>query len=123
LVELIILVPVFLSDGNHRLGAASTYPFQERGALLGWPAAATGCPSQNNGKGPIVFGADVWVGRGAVFVSGVQVGHGAVVGTRAVVTKDVPPYAVVAGNPARVVRQRFSADTQARLLKVRNGFE
>ena len=74
---------------------------------------------QNNGKGPIAFGSDVWVGRGAVFMSGVTVGHGAVIATRAVVTKDVPPYAVVAGNPARVVRQRFPPDVQARLLKVR----
>lgn len=59
------------------------------------------------------------MGRGAVFLSGVTIGHGAVIATRAVVTKDVPPYAIVAGNPARVVRQRFSPDIQARLLKVR----
>jgi len=60
----------------------------------------------------------VWVGKGAVSLSGVRVGHGAVVGTRAVVTKDVPPYSVVVGNPARVVKLRFDNATVSRLLKV-----
>ena len=109
----------FFLDGNHQLGAASTYPFRERGARLGWPAAAGGGRDQNNGRGPIALAADVWAGRGAVFLSGVRVGVGAVVGTRAVVTRDVPPYAVVAGNPARVVRYRFDEATVARLVATR----
>ena len=64
------------------------------------------------------MGSDVWIGLGATILSGVHIGHGAIVGTKALVTKNVPPYAVVAGNPARVVRMRFDNSTIARLLKV-----
>jgi acetyltransferase-like isoleucine patch superfamily enzyme len=61
-------------------------------------------------------GADVWIGDGAYVKAGVTIGHGAAVGMGAVVTKNVPPYAVVAGNPARVIRYRFDEDTIRRLL-------
>jgi virginiamycin A acetyltransferase len=69
-------------------------------------------------KGPIEVGDDVWLGQDAVVLSGVRIGHGAIVGTKAVVTKDVPPYAIVAGNPARVVKMRFDNQTVARLLEL-----
>ena len=64
----------------------------------------------------IAIGHDVWIGRNAVLLGGCSVGHGAVVGAYAVVAGDVPPYAVVVGNPARVIRYRFDAETVAKLL-------
>jgi lipopolysaccharide biosynthesis protein len=67
-------------------------------------------------RGDVVIGHDVWLGSGCMILSGVTVGHGAVVAARAVVTRDVPPYAIVAGNPARVVRHRFDAATVAALV-------
>lgn len=65
--------------------------------------------------GDIVVGNDVWIGYEAVILAGVTIGDGAVIGTRAVVTKDVPPYTIVGGVPARPIRTRFDADTIARL--------
>jgi acetyltransferase-like isoleucine patch superfamily enzyme len=70
-------------------------------------------------KGPTVIGNDVWIGKAATVLTGLTVGDGAVVGTRAVVTKSVPPYAIVAGNPARILRYRFDSDIRERLLALR----
>lgn len=70
-------------------------------------------------KGDTVVGNDVWVGYDALVMPGVQVGDGAIVAARAVVTRDVPPYAVVGGNPAKVVNQRFSEEVVAELLAIR----
>jgi lipopolysaccharide biosynthesis protein len=67
-------------------------------------------------RGDVVIGHDVWLGSGCMILSGVTIGPGAVVAARAVVTRDVPPYAVVAGNPARVVRHRFDAATVKALV-------
>lgn len=61
----------------------------------------------------------MWVGYGAVILAGVTVGDGAIIGTRAVVTKDVPPYTIVGGIPAKPIRKRFSEDTIAALLELR----
>ncbi len=72
-----------------------------------------------SGGGRIVVGNDVWIGRGAIVRAGVTIGDGAVVGTRAVVTGDVRPYAIVAGDPARELRRRFDDDQIASLLEVR----
>lgn len=71
---------------------------------------------------PIVateIGHDVWIGNGAIIKAGVHIGHGAVIGMGSVVTKDVPPYAIVGGNPAKVIRSRFDADLCDRLLQSR----
>jgi virginiamycin A acetyltransferase len=65
-----------------------------------------------------VVGHDVWIGAEALVMPGVRIGHGAVVGARAVVTRDVPDYAVVAGNPARIVRRRYAEDVAARLVAI-----
>lgn len=70
-------------------------------------------------KGDIIIGSDVWIGYGATILSGVTIGHGAVIGANAVVSKDVAPYAVVVGNPAREVRKRFPDDVIERLLETR----
>lgn len=105
-------VHVFLG-GNHRPDWVSTYPFP----AFGW-GASHGITDYDRAKGDVVVGNDVWVGWSAVIASGVTIGDGAVVGTRAVVTKDVPPYAIVAGNPARIVKYRFDEETIADLLAI-----
>ena len=70
-------------------------------------------------KGDIVIGNDVWIGYEAVVMAGVTIGNGAIIGARAVVTKDVPPYTIVGGVPAREIRRRFSDDVIARLLELK----
>jgi acetyltransferase-like isoleucine patch superfamily enzyme len=105
-----------LLGGDHRLDFVTTYPF---GAMTGiWPEAA-GRDGFHASKGDVVIGHDVWLGSQCMILSGVRIGHGAVVAARAVVTKDVPPYAVVGGNPARVIRMRFDEATAARLVASR----
>ncbi len=69
-------------------------------------------------KGDIVIGNDVWIGFEAVILSGVTIGNGAIIGTRAVVTKDVPPYTAVGGVPAKPIRKRLSDDVISELLKL-----
>ena len=70
-------------------------------------------------KGDIVIGNDVWIGYEAVILAGVTIGDGAVIGSRAVVTKDVPPYTIVGGVPAKTIRRRFDEDTVEELLGLR----
>lgn len=69
-------------------------------------------------RGPVVLGSDVWVGFEAVILSGITIGHGAAIGARALVTKDVEPYSVVGGNPARHIKYRFDEPTRAALLRI-----
>ena len=102
--------------GNHRLDFVTTYPF---GAISGlWPEAQ-GLDHFSVTKGDVVIGSDVWLGSGCMIMSGITIGHGAVVAAQAVVTKNVPPYTVVGGNPARVIRHRFDEDTITRLISTR----
>jgi hypothetical protein len=79
-------------------------------------SAITGHPKS---KGDVVIGNDVWIGTEAVIMSGVTIGDGAVIGARAVVAKDVPPYSIAVGNPARVVKTRFDQKTVNRLLTIK----
>lgn len=102
-----------LLGGNHRLDWVTTYPFPALPGL--WPQAA-GIGGSDTSRGDVLIGHDVWLGSQCMVMSGVTIGHGAVVAARAVVTRDVPPYAIVAGNPARLVRMRFSEDEIATLL-------
>ncbi|MGL4243377.1 MAG: CatB-related O-acetyltransferase, partial [Beijerinckiaceae bacterium] len=105
-----------LLGGNHRLDFATTYPF---GAMTGvWPEAA-GRTDFHASKGDVTIGHDVWLGSQCMIMSGVTVGHGAVVAARAVVTRDVPPYAIVGGNPAKIIRRRFEPAVVERLLAAR----
>jgi len=102
---------VFLCNHDHNLDNVSTFPFN-----VLW-----GCGQNNHptGKGPIVIGNDVWIGYRAIILSGVTIGDGAVVGAGSVVTKDVPPYTVVAGNPAREIKKRFDDKTIGKLLEMK----
>ncbi|MHB2206740.1 CatB-related O-acetyltransferase [Methylobacterium sp. CM6257] len=102
-----------LLGGDHRLDWVSTYPFA---AMRGLFPEARAPEDYHASRGDVVIGHDVWLGSGCMILSGVTVGHGAVVAARAVVTRDVPAYAVVAGNPARVVRYRFDAATADALV-------
>lgn len=98
-------------DGQHRLDWITTYPMR----LF----AGDSSPScQVVSKGDVSIGNDVWIGDGATILSGVKIGNGAVIGARAVVAKDVPAYAVVVGNPARLVRMRFNQDQIAGLERI-----
>jgi virginiamycin A acetyltransferase len=106
----------FIMNGaNHAMAGFSTYPFQPIGFGEGGVFTMDGLKP----KGDTVVGNDVWIGRDAVIMPGVRIGDGAIVGAAAVVTKDVPAYAVAAGNPARVVKRRFDDQTIARLLAIR----
>jgi virginiamycin A acetyltransferase len=103
----------FIMNGaNHLVNAVSSYPF----AIFGddWAHAMEGKTYPN--KGDIVIGNDVWIGYQATILSGVTVGHGAIIGSKSVVASDVPPYSIVAGNPARIIRKRFDDETIEKLL-------
>jgi acetyltransferase-like isoleucine patch superfamily enzyme len=102
-----------LTGGNHRTDFVSTYGFRVR-----WDLPGRDEDGQAYSKGDVLIGHDVWVGQNAAILSGVTVGHGAVVAAFSVVTKDVPPYAIVAGSPARIIRYRFSPDQIAALLGI-----
>ncbi|WP_207434011.1 CatB-related O-acetyltransferase [Sabulibacter ruber] len=103
-------VKFIMNGGNHETRPVSTYPFGIFGN--GWEKVMEGVNLQEKypTKGDTLIGHDVWIGFEAVIMPGVRIGNGAVVATKAVVTKDVPPYAIVAGNPAQVVKLRFSEE-------------
>lgn len=105
---------VFIFLGSeHRVDWVSTYPFPflwpEAKLILGHPTT----------KGDVVIGNDVWIAFGTTILSGVTIGDGAAIGACSVVTRDVPPYAIVAGNPARIIRVRFDEETVQKLLKIK----
>jgi chloramphenicol O-acetyltransferase type B len=104
---------VVLLGGEHRADWLTTYPFP---AL--WPVAKT-IPGHPATKGDVSIGSDVWIGANAILISGTDIGHGAVIGAGSVVAGSIPPYSVAAGNPCRVIRPRFDADTISTLLAIR----
>jgi chloramphenicol O-acetyltransferase type B len=106
----------FIMAGNqgHRNEWISTFPFHFMAEVQAFAGAANGyLPA-----GDTVIGSDVWIGSEAIIMPGVQVGHGAVIGTRALVTKDVEPYTIVGGNPAKPIRKRFADEDIALLLEI-----
>ncbi|MFC6996893.1 CatB-related O-acetyltransferase [Rufibacter roseus] len=111
-------VRFIMNGGNHETKPVSTYPFGIFGN--GWEKVMEGVELHEKypSKGDTVVGHDVWIGLEAVIMPGVKVGNGAVIATKSVVTKDVPDYAVVAGNPAQVVKMRFSPEQVQTLLNV-----
>lgn len=102
-----------LNGGNHLTDTVSSYPFGIFGE--GWEEAM---PEAWPNRGGITIGHDVWIGYDATILPGVTVGHGAIVAAKSVVASDVPPYAIVAGNPARVVRFRHPEADVATLLRL-----
>lgn len=110
-------VQFMMGAANHRMASFSTYPFNVMGGL--WRETTTPHIDELPKKGDTIVGNDVWIGREAKILPGVKIGDGAIVAAYAVVAKDVPPYAVVAGNPARVVKMRFPEEVVELLLKLR----
>lgn len=110
-------VQFIMGPANHRLSSVTTYPFNVFGG-----AFAEATPphlSQLPFKGDTVVGNDVWLGRESVVMPGVHIGDGAIVAAYSVVAKDVPPYGVVGGNPARLIKKRFDDGLIALLLAFR----
>jgi len=103
-----------MNGGNHLTEGISTFPFQIFGE--GWADAMEG--KSYPSRGDTVIGNDVWIGHDATIMPGIQVGHGAIIGTKSVITKDVAPYAIVGGNPARVIKMRFSESEIEKLLEL-----
>ena len=102
-----------LMGGDHPIDWVTTYPFNiifdEFNYISGSPIS----------KGDVIIGNDVWIGKGALILSGVAIGDGAIIGAHSVVTKNVEPYAIVAGNPASQIRKRFSDSIIEELLSIR----
>lgn len=105
------------TSANHKLGSLSTYPFPL--FFEEWDLDKTNVTDSWDNKGDIVIGNDVWIGYEAVIMQGVTIGDGAIIGTRAVVTKDVLPYSIVGGVPAKPIRKRFSDEVIAQLLEIK----
>lgn len=101
---------MFVMNNEHDYRRISTYPFKVM--MLQSEQMEAGS------KGGITVDDDVWIGYGATILDGVHIGQGAVIGARAVVTKDVAPYAIVAGNPAKTIKMRFDDETIGRLMKI-----
>ena len=107
----------FIMAGNqgHRADWISTFPFY-------WMSEVEAFAGARNGFAPAgdtVIGNDVWIGSEAIIMPGIRIGDGAVIGTRALVTRDVEPYAIVGGNPARTIRKRFDDERVRLLLEMR----
>lgn len=102
-----------LSDSNHQIDGFSTFPFFIFGNE--W---ANYTPNWHMEKGDNVVGNDVWFGHESLVMPGVTIGDGAIIAARSVVTKDVPPYCIVGGNPAKIIRQRFPDTTIQDLLEI-----
>ncbi|MDE7422959.1 MAG: CatB-related O-acetyltransferase [Lachnospiraceae bacterium] len=100
----------FVLSADHHLNHISTFPFKVKTLQCEQYEAIS--------KGNIIVDDDVWIGQNAIILSGVHIGQGAVIAAGAIVTKDVPPYAIVGGNPAKVIKYRFEDDIINELLKI-----
>ena len=102
---------------NHTLKSLSTYTFSL--FYEEWELEKSNITTAWDNKGDIVIGNDVWIGYEAVIMAGVHIGDGAIIAARAVVTKDVPPYTIVGGTPAKEIRKRFDAEVIQQLLMLK----
>ena len=107
-------VTFIMNGANHQMNAASTYPFY----IMGWEQPA---PSMTDLplKGDTIIGNDVWIGQNATILPGVHIGDGAIIGLNSVVSRDVEPYTIVAGNPAKVIRKRFDDELIELMLSLK----
>lgn len=105
------------NSANHRQSALSTYTFPL--FYEEWKLDKDHVTSAWDNKGDIVIGNDVWIGYEATILSGVTIGEGAIIGAKAVVTKDVPAYSVVGGVPAKEIKRRFDANTIQKLQQIK----
>jgi virginiamycin A acetyltransferase len=108
-------VKFIMNGANHKMSGFSTYPFEIFGQ--GWERI-TPQPEEYPFKGNTVIGNDVWIGYEAVIMPGIKIGDGAIIATKSVVTKEVQPYTIVGGNPASVIRRRFSDEIIQDLLEI-----
>lgn len=108
-------VKFMMNGANHKIDGFSTYPFQIFGN--GWERVTPTIEALPY-KGNTVIGNDVWIGYEALIMPGVQVGDGAIIAAKSVVTNDVPPYTIVGGNPAKPIRQRFDEVVIQALLAI-----
>ncbi|WP_158827055.1 CatB-related O-acetyltransferase [Mucilaginibacter lacusdianchii] len=111
-------VKFIMNGANHELKPISTFPFFIFGN--GWEQMLDEVEMDGKFpyKGDTIVGNDVWIGNGATILPGVRIGNGAIIASEAVVTKDIPDYAIVGGNPARVIRKRFADTDIERLLDI-----
>ena len=109
-------VTFIMNGANHAMSGFSTYPFNIFGH--GWEEGFDVKTWEAENRGDTTVGHDVWMGMGALVMPGITIGHGAIVAARSVVTHDVPPYAIVGGNPARTMRMRFDERTVERRLAI-----
>lgn len=110
-------VKFIFNSANHTLKSLSNYTFPL--FYDEWGLKKENVTEAWDNKGDIVIGNDVWIGYDAVIMAGVTIGDGAIIGTRAVVTKDVPPYTIAGGVPAKEIRKRFDSDTISELLRLK----
>ena len=108
-------VKFIMNGANHKISGFSTYPFQIFGN--GWEKVTPELDELPN-KGNIVISNDVWIGYEAIIMPGVEIGDGAIIASKSVVTKDVSPYTVVGGNPAKVIKKRFADEVIETLLEI-----
>jgi acetyltransferase-like isoleucine patch superfamily enzyme len=101
-----------LLGGEHDLSRPTCFPLRSR------ITKSKKTDVESASKGYVIIGNDVWIGANSTILSGVKIGDGAIIGAGAVVTNDVPPYAIVAGNPAKIIRFRFSEEQISKLLKI-----
>lgn len=113
-------VVIFLGE-NHHIDWVTTYPFSaaQVRAIQSELINTKNISAQPLTKGDVIIGNDVWIGRSTTIMSGVKIGDGAVIGACSVVTKNIAPYEIVAGNPAKVIRKRFDEKTIEKLLKLK----
>lgn len=106
-----------MGPANHRINSVTTYPFNVFGSV--WSERTPPHLSQLPFKGNTVIGNDVWIGRESVIMPGVKIGDGAMVAAYSIVAKDIPPYSVFGGNPARFIKKRFDDDLIELLLRLK----
>ena len=120
-------ITFFIGLNHVYKNVVTTYPFDDRGIAIDFSAwnrpyerhLIPNLRQTRDNHYQVIIGNDVWIGNGATIIGGVKIGSGAIIGTNSVVAKDIPPYAIAVGNPARVVKFRFDADTISKFLAIK----